>query len=165
MPDSNATHRPTGAQTLLRTCLWLLLGGWFGSYLLFGAVIAPIAFAVLPSTEMAGSLVGPVLTRLHLYGALAGVPLALVSKLLGRNPLLITTPVALSLLCVYSHFGVSAELTEIRHLHFGAAATPEVAARFSQLHRISLAAFIGVGMAVTILIGSHARADARSMNR
>ena len=149
-------------QTVLRTCLWLLLGGWFGSYLLFGAVIAPTAFALLPSTELAGKFVGSVLTKLHLYGAFAGIALALVSKALGRGPLLVTAPIALSALCLYSHFGVSAELAEIREFSFGPGRTAEAAVRFSALHRISLALFIGIGIAVTALIGFHARADSRT---
>ena len=80
MADPKPTRDRALGQTALRTCLWLLLGGWFGSYLFFGAVIAPTAFAVLPSIELAGKLIGPVLTKLHLYGALAGIALALVSK-------------------------------------------------------------------------------------
>ena len=83
-------------QTVLRTCLWLLLGGWFGSTLLFGAVIAPNALALLSSTELAGAFIGSVLTKLHLYGAFAGIALALVSKALGRGPLLVTAPIVLS---------------------------------------------------------------------
>jgi hypothetical protein len=157
--------KPTRAlgQTALRTCLWLLLGGWFGSYLLFGAVIAPTAFAVLPSIELAGKLIGLVLTKLHLYGAFAGIALALVSKSIGRGTLLVTAPIALSALCLYSHFGVSTQLAEIRDLSFGPEATAEVTARFAALHRISLAIFIGVGISVTALIGFHARADSRTM--
>ena len=31
-------------QTALRTALWLLLGGWFGSWGLFGLVIARVTF-------------------------------------------------------------------------------------------------------------------------
>jgi len=149
------------SQTALRTCLWLLLGGWFGSYLLFGAVIAPTAFAVLPSTQLAGDLVGPVLMKLHLYGAFAGIALALVSRALGRGALLVAAPIALSALCLYSHFGLSAEMTEIRNLAFGPDGSAEIAARFGALHRISLAVFIGVGIAVTALIGFHARSDSQ----
>jgi hypothetical protein len=149
------------SQTLLRASLWLLLGGWFGAYLLFGAVVAPTAFAVLPSTQWVGQLVAPVITKLHLYGAVAGIALAPIAKALGRSRLLIAAPIALSALCAYSHFGVSAELAEIRGLSFGAGATPELAERFSELHRLSLAIFVGVGLAVTALIGLHAHADAR----
>ena len=165
MPDASATPCTPLGGSLLRTGLWLLLGGWFGSYLLFGAVIVPTAFAVLPTTEIAGSLVGPVLTRLHLYGALAGIPLALISRSLGRGPLLVLAPLGLSALCFYSHFGVSVELAEIRDLSFGPGGNPDIAARFRFLHRISIAVFIAVGAMVVILIGAHARADARSAGR
>jgi hypothetical protein len=159
MVDPKSTRDRALVQTVLRTCLWLLLGGWFGSYLVFGAVIAPTAFAVLPSTEVAGKLVGSVLTKLHIYGALAGVALAFVSQSLGRGPVLVAVPIALSALCLYSHFGVSAQLTEIRDLSFGPGGAAEVAAEFRALHQISLSLFIGVGIAVTVLIGFHARAD------
>ena len=46
---------------LLRGLLWLLLGTWIGSWLLFALVVAPTAFRVLPSTHVAGTLVAPVL--------------------------------------------------------------------------------------------------------
>ncbi len=163
MADPKPTQDRMLGQTVLRSCLWLLLGGWFGSYLLFGTVVAPTAFAVLPSTELAGNLVGLVLTKLHIYGALAGVALALVSRSLGRGPLLVTAPIALSALCLYSHFGVSAQLTEIRDLSFGPDGAAEVAAHFRVLHQVSLALFIGIGIAVTALIGFHARADSRPL--
>jgi hypothetical protein len=161
--DPRPTRTRARVETALRTCLWLLLGGWFGSYLLFGAVVAPTAFAVLPSTQLAGDLVGPVLTKLHLYGAFAGIALALVSRALGRGTLLVAVPVALSALCLYSHFGLSTEMAEIRGLAFGPDATAEITARFNALHRISLALFVGVGIAVTALIGLHAAADSRTL--
>jgi hypothetical protein len=163
MTDSKPKRDRGLGQTALRTCLWLLLGGWFGSYLLFGAVIAPTAFAVLPSTQLAGDLVGPVLMKLNLYGVFAGIALAFVSKALGRGSLLVAVPIALSALCLYSHFGVSVELAEIRSDSFGPDATAEIVARFGALHRISLAVFIGVGIAVTALIGFHARDDSRTL--
>jgi len=159
-PSKTSLDRP-----LLRTSLWLLLGGWFGSYLLFGAVIAPTAFAVLPTTKIAGSLIGPVLTKLHLFGALAGVPLALISRSLGRGALLVTLPLGLSAICLYSHFGVSAELAEIRDFAFGPGGNPDSAGRYNLLHRLSVGIFVSVGLAVTFLIGLHAWADARSVRR
>jgi len=163
MADPKPTRDRTLGQTALRTCLWLLLGGWFGSYLLLGAVIAPTAFAMLPSTDLAGKFMGSVLTKLHIYGAFAGIALALVSKSLGRGPVLVTVPIVLSAICLYSHFGVSAQLAEIRNLAFGPDGTADVAARFGELHRRSLALFIGIGIAVTVLIGFHARADSQRL--
>ena len=145
-----------------RTTLWLLLGGWFGSYLLFGAVIAPTAFAVLPTTEIAGSFISPVLTRLHLFGAAAGLPLAWSAWRLGRSRLLIVTPIVLSAVCILSHFGVSAELAKLRDLTFGPEGSTDAAARFALLHRISVGVFVVVGIVVTVLIALHARADAQT---
>ncbi|MBW2495461.1 MAG: DUF4149 domain-containing protein [Deltaproteobacteria bacterium] len=163
MTDSESTRSRLLAQTALRTCLWLLLGGWFGSYLLFGAVITPTAFAVLPTTQLAGDLVAPVLMKLNLYGAFAGLALALVSKAIGRGRLLVAIPIALCALCLYSHFGVSTEMAEIRDASFGPDASAEAAARFAALHRRSLAVFVGVGIAVTALIGFHAKDDSRTV--
>jgi hypothetical protein len=163
--ESIATRRSLLGPSLIRASLWMLLGGWFGAYLLFGAAIAPTIFAVLPTTEMAGSLIAPILTKLHLYGALAGLPLALLSRSLARSHLLVAIPIALSLVCLYSHFGLSAEMAEIRDLSFGSDGNPEAAARFGLLHRISLGAFVGIGATLTLLIAMHAKADAESMNR
>jgi hypothetical protein len=152
---------PPQGRVWARATLWLLLGGWFGSYLLFGAVIAPTAFKVLPTTEIAGSFISPVLTRLHLFGAVAGLPLAWSAWRLGRSRLLVVTPIVLSAVCMLSHFGVSAELAEIRDLTFGPEGSTDAAARFGFLHRISVGVFVVVGIAVTVLIGLHARADAK----
>ncbi len=164
MPQSQspAASGKNHGRPIVRTALWLLLGGWFGSYFLFGAVIAPTAFSVLPTSQMAGTLVSPVLTKLHLFGAAAGILVALLSHLLGRHRWLALLPLLLSLLCCYSHFGVSAELAEIRLLVFSPEGNTEIATRFAFLHKVSLGIFIAVGVSVTGLIGLHARADARS---
>jgi uncharacterized membrane protein len=57
----------------LRFLQVLALGTWIGSIFYFSAVIAPTAFAVLPSREQAGLLVGPSLSRLHLLGLIAAI--------------------------------------------------------------------------------------------
>ena len=148
-----------GWELLLRSALWLTLGAWIGAWLLFGGVVAPTAFRVLPSTEAAGSLVGPVLAALHLYAAAAGALLALLAIALGRGPLLIGLPLLMSAACLYSHFGVSAELSEIRDLAFGPGGAPEFASRFTRLHRVSLGLFMGLGVAAVALLVLHSRAD------
>jgi len=143
----------------LRSALWLLLGGWLGSWALFGLVVAPTAFRVLPSAELAGSLVGPVLTALHLYGGTAGVALACLSWALGRPAWLSGLPLGLAALCLYSHFGISAELASLRPLAFGEQGSLAVATRFGQLHRASVAIFVAVGCALVVLVVLHARSD------
>lgn len=145
----------------MRCALWLLLGSWIGGWLLFGAVVAPTAFRVLPTTEVAGQLVGPVLTALHLYGAAAGIALAILARALGRPLPLVAVPLAMSAACFYSHFGISAEMDEIRGLAFGPAGSAEIAGRFNQLHRLSVGIFIAVGLAAIALLVLYAREEGR----
>ena len=71
----------------LRTSAWLILGTWTGAWVLFALVIAPTALRVLPGSQAAGQLIGPVLESLHLYGIAAGVALAGLSLLLRRGAL------------------------------------------------------------------------------
>jgi hypothetical protein len=144
---------------LLHSLLWILLGGWVGSWLLFALVVAPTAFRVLPSPEAAGSLVGPVLDVLHLYGAAAGLALAALALGLRRGPLRIALPLLMAAACLYSQFGVSAELAEIRHLAFGPQGSEAVAARFNALHRVSMEIYSGVLLAALALVGLHAASD------
>ena len=159
-PSTVAGSRFLGA--LLRTVLWILLGGWVGSWLLFALVVAPTAFRVLPSPEAAGSLVGPVLDALHLYGAAAGLALAALALALRRGPVRVALPLLMSAACLYSQFGVSAELAEIRHLAFGPQGSEAVAARFNALHRLSMEIYSGVLVAALALVGLHAISDAPS---
>jgi hypothetical protein len=158
-------ERPAACDLVLRSALWLTLGGWIGAWLLFGTVVAPTAFRVLPSTEVAGSLVAPILAVLHLYGAAAGPLLALLAIALGRGPLLVALPLIMSALCLYSHFGVSAELSEIRNHAFGPEGALELADRFARLHRISLGLFVGIAGAAVPLLVLHARADVAARRR
>lgn len=148
------------AGTALRTALWLLLGGWVGSWACFGLVVAPAAFAVLPTSELAGQLVGPVLSALHVYGLVAGLALAPVAWALGRDRLLTAAPLLMAAVCAFSHFWISAELAEVRPLAFGPGGSVEMATRFGALHRLSMGLYLVVSAATLVLLFLHARADA-----
>jgi len=50
----------------------VLLGLWIGAATLFAAVVAPAAFEVLPSRDLAGALVGRVLPVLFYAGVVIG---------------------------------------------------------------------------------------------
>src|SRR5690242_20503516 len=50
----------------------LLLAAWIGAALLFSIVVAPAAFAVLPSRTLAGALVGRVLPVIFYAGVVIG---------------------------------------------------------------------------------------------
>lgn len=144
--------------TALRSGLWLLLGGWLGAWILFALVVAPVTFSTIPA-ESAGALVGPVLTALHLYGAAAGLALALLARVQGRGPWLVLLPGVMALICLISHFGVTAEIDRIHPLAFGPEGSPEAAARFWRLHGISMALYTAVGLLAFVLLVLHARAE------
>ena len=152
--------RSSWGDTALRSILWLLLGGWVGAWFLFAFGVTTTAFQVLPSTELAGQVVGPLLAGLHLYGAAAGAVLAVVALGMGRGPLLVGMPMLLAALCIYSELGVSGEINAIREQAFGPAATLEATERFGVLHRRSLALFAAVGVGAIALVVAHSRRDA-----
>jgi hypothetical protein len=118
-----------------------------------------MAFQLLPSTRIAGSLVGPILTALHLYGAVAGAILALLAWRLERGRLRIGLPLLMAVACLYSHFGVSGEIAEISDRAFGPAGSEALAARFGRLHQLSLGIYIAVSAAAVALVVLHARSD------
>lgn len=152
-------------QGALWTIRWLSLGGWLGSWALFAFVIAPTAFRVLPSAEVAGSLVAPVLRTLHLYGLGAGIGLCAIAFALRERRLMWVLPIILALLCALTEFGVTAAITDIRPSSFGPG-TPEGAAeRFSQLHMLSRALFGLILMGVVALTVLHALAGSSDSRR
>lgn len=149
--------------TALRSSLWLVLGGWVGAWFLFAFGVAIVAFRVLPTPELAGQVVGPLLGGLHLYGAAAGVLLAVVALALGRGPALAAAPLVLAALCIYSELGITAEIEAIRPQAFGAEATIEATQRFGVLHRRSMGVFTVVGIGAIALAVAHARHDSRTL--
>ena len=143
----------------LRSALWLFLGGWVGAWLLFGLVVAPVSFRTLPSTELAGMVVSPVLMVLHLYGAVAGLALGLIAAALGRGSLMLALPLVMAALCLYSHFGLTAQISELRELAFGPTGNTEAAVHWGQLHRNSMTLFIAIGIGALVLLGLHVHAE------
>ncbi len=141
--------------------LWLLLGSWIGSWVTFGALVAPTAFRALPSTELAGQVVGPVISALHGYGAAAGLLLALLAWSLRRGALLVAIPLAAAAACAWSELVVTPQIAALRPLMVGPEGTPEFAARFAHLHRISVVIFLSVGVSTLVMLAAHVLADAR----
>jgi uncharacterized membrane protein len=69
------------AMSFLRFLMLLSLIVWIGGLLFFAFVVAPAAFAVLPTRHLAGNLVGRTLEVLHWAGIFSGL-LFLASSLL-----------------------------------------------------------------------------------
>jgi hypothetical protein len=145
-------------ETLLRGLLWLLLGGWVGSFALFGLVLAPVVFGNFSGAE-AGKVIGPVLTALHLYGAGAGLALAVLSWQLGRPRWLVIAPLVLAVLCAFSHFGITGQIETVRPSDFSPDSDPTAAARFAALHAWSMRIFLVISAAIVALTFLHARSD------
>ncbi|MGA9979271.1 MAG: DUF4149 domain-containing protein [Candidatus Sulfotelmatobacter sp.] len=67
--------------SFLRFLMLLSLICWIGGLIFFAFVLAPTAFQVLPSTHLAGNVVGRALSKLHWIAIISGV-VFLVSSLL-----------------------------------------------------------------------------------
>ncbi len=96
-----------------------LLGLWVGVAALFSFVVAPGAFAVLPSPQLAGNIVSRVLSGVEIIGILVGLALIGVSLFVRsretRRPVFeLVVVVLLTLAMTISHFVVSARLHALR---------------------------------------------------
>lgn len=67
--------------SLLRFLVLLSLVVWIGGLIFFAFVLAPTAFQVLPSTHLAGNVVGRALGKLHWIAIISGVVFLLSSLL------------------------------------------------------------------------------------
>jgi hypothetical protein len=111
----------------------LILAAWLGAAILFAAVIAPAAFAVLPSPALAGALVGGVLPSLFVSGLLIGL-LALVATSSWRRG----AGVVMAAACAIDQFVVAPAM-----------AHPVDPRTFGRLHGASVALF-GVAMVAAL---------------
>jgi uncharacterized membrane protein len=70
--------------SFLRFLMLLSLVVWIGGLIFFAFVLAPTAFQVLPTTHLAGNLVGRALTKLHWIAIFSGIIFLLSSLLYSR---------------------------------------------------------------------------------
>jgi uncharacterized membrane protein len=59
--------------SFLRFLMLLSLVCWIGGLIFFAFVLAPTAFSVLPTTHLAGNVVGRALGKLHWIGMISGL--------------------------------------------------------------------------------------------
>lgn len=130
--------------------LWL----WLGAALLFVAVVAPSAFAVLPTRALAGLLVGRVLPVIFWSGALVGAVMAVGTSGWRRYASLLVVVCSLA-----AQLGVAPRIQRLR-----AELGPDIEAidasdprrlAFGRLHAVSVA-LLGVAMlaAATVAFGA-----------
>jgi hypothetical protein len=106
----------------LRYLTLLSLIAWLGGLIYFSFVVAPTAFAVLPTRHLAGSVVSRSLTALHWMGIACGVVFLITSLLQFRfvtgsthsfAPRHVLIVIMLVLTCV-SQFGISPRMASLR---------------------------------------------------
>ncbi|SRR5579872_1548349 len=70
--------------SLLRFLMLLSLVVWIGGLIFFAFVLAPTAFSVLPTTHLAGNVVGRALGKLHWIAIVSGIVYLASSLLYSR---------------------------------------------------------------------------------
>jgi uncharacterized membrane protein len=147
----------------LRTLMLLALVVWIGGIIFFAFVVAPTLFTVLPSTALAGSVVGPALTKLHWMGLISGVVFLICSLLYNRRKynqprLFAATHLFMALmlaLTAISQFAITPRMRELRAEPVGTG-QPAAQAEFDRLHAWSTRLEGGVlflGLGVVVLTG------------
>lgn len=137
------------SRVLARALLWMALGTWFGALLLFGGVVAPTAFRMLPDPRLTAHMIGSVLASLQFAGIGLGVLLAALGGGLGRGRLAVALPLVLAGFCAANHFGVAPAVAAIDLTDPAAAA--DAGARFARLHQLSMGLFLATTVGVPLL--------------
>lgn len=165
--SSAARSRPGGGAGALTVLL--LLAAWLGGALVTAAVVAPAAFAVLPSRALAGALVGRVLPVLFLAGAVAAVLtgwVAMRTVRSRRRTSRVVAAVVLAGACLLAQLAIAPSIERVR-VQAGVpidalARTDARRVAFGRLHGASVAA-LGVAMlaaAVALALGGRELAGA-----
>ena len=146
-----------------------LIAAWLGAAVLVGAVVAPAAFAVLPTRTLAGALVGRVLPALFWSGLLLGAVVALLGRQLGAGRIGTGAAAAFAVACAVAQLVVSPRIEALRQAIGGAVdvldpADPRRIA-FGRLHGFSVM-WMGVGtLAALVALVLISRAFASTVPR
>ncbi len=81
--------------TIARFLQVFALGTWVGSIVFLSFVVAPGAFATLPTRDQAGAVVGMALARLHVLGYVAGAVYLVVTAFRGHSAAALARPAVL----------------------------------------------------------------------
>lgn len=153
----------------------LLVAFWLGGALLFSAVVARAAFAVLPSRTLAGALVGRVLPVVFYSGLLLSLAAAYIeAKYRGGGVTGRDVMVALGVVggaCVVAQFYVGSRIAALREQMGGPiealAATDPLRVAFGRLH-VQSVAWLGVAIVaalVSVVLSARAISAAQTLPR
>jgi len=147
------------------------LGAWVGAIIYFAAVVTQGAFAVLPSRDTAGLLVGYTLGGLHLMGLIAAAVFVVASIALTKSLKAFVEPAVIgvllmAVLAIASQNYVIPRMNVLRSQMVSIQATPGSdprRAEFDRLHGISVDLELGIlliGLASLFLAARDKRAPA-----
>jgi hypothetical protein len=130
-----------------------LLALWLGAAILTAAVVAPAAFAVLPTRALAGALVGRVLPVIFVGGVAAGIAAAVLAAggggAFARSRVVL--PGLAAVLCAAAQFGVGPRIHALRaEMGPNIEALPpgdSQRAAFGRLHGVSVLLMGAAGLA------------------
>jgi hypothetical protein len=141
----------------------VLLAIWLGGMFLFSMVLAPTAFAVLPTRDLAGLMVGATLQKVNILSYSCLVLLILLTLLtfvlknkrprLYRHLLIAFALISLSI-ALYAGLGIDRRMHSLRtRIHTFNIQMPDDALRleFDRLHRRSVILF-GLNLVLGVLI-------------
>jgi hypothetical protein len=145
-----------------------VLGLWLGAALFFVAVVAPGAFAALPTRTLAGALVGRVLPALFYTGALAGLIVMLLEWRVSPRPAVTGRIVAgfvVGVSCTIAQLGIAPRIAALRtQIEGSLESLPAGDARraaFGRLHGLSVV-WLGIAaLAAVIALALAVRAQRR----
>lgn len=136
----------------------LLVSAWLGAAIVVAAVVAPSAFAVLPTRALAGALVGRVLPVLFWSGILTGIAASLLTWSIPGRVWRSAALLALVGACVAAQLGVAPRIARVRASAGGAidllAPDDPRRAAFGRLHLQSVAwmGLAAIAAAVVLLL-------------
>ncbi|PYP68848.1 MAG: hypothetical protein DMD26_00665 [Gemmatimonadetes bacterium] len=133
----------------------LLLAVWIGAALLFALVVAPAAFAVLPSRILAGALVGRVLPVIFYAGVVIGSLIVILDLLSRTGGWARTAAGALAALaCAVAQLVVGTRIDRLREAIGGPldalAGDDPRRLSFGKLHAISVG-WLGIAMLAAVV--------------
>jgi uncharacterized membrane protein len=131
-----------------------LLAAWLGASLLVAAVVAPAAFAVLPTRTLAGALVGRVLPVIFWSGIALGVIVALLGGRMGLGRFGVASSIVLAAASAVAQIVITPRIEALRVSIGGAVdaldATDPRRMAFGRLHGISVL-LMGIGMIAAVV--------------
>jgi hypothetical protein len=104
----------TGDRAMSGAISVVTLSAWLGAALLTAAVVAPAAFAVLPTRSLAGALVGRVWPVLFYGGAVVGVIAALLGRTATASTARLVAGAIMSITCLAAQLLVAPRIERVR---------------------------------------------------